>query len=327
MIPRIDAKHWKSVFVVVVAATVVSFAGCTSSRQLAGSQNGGDGGSEASQPISATSPQSSQPTAAPTEPSPPQTPVVTEAPTTTAAPTTTTTTTAPTTTLSATTTTTIPRNIVAVAKSVEPIPIVGTRDGAETAVVQARLTELGFWLAGVDGDYGTTTSQAVMAFQKYVGLPATGKVDDWTAFALGDITEKPHGLSDTGNLFEIDKGRQLLFVVVDGRTQLIFNTSTGNGEEYTEEDQNTPGELITGVSLTPDGLFKTDRERPEGWWEGDLGKIYRPKYFIGGIAVHGSGSVPNYPASHGCVRVTTQAMDFIWDSGIMPLGTTVWVHG
>ena len=22
-------------------------------------------------------------------------------------------------------------------------------------------------------------------------------------------------------------------------------------------------------------LFKTTRERPEGWWEGDLGKIYR----------------------------------------------------
>ena len=122
------------------------------------------------------------------------------------------------------------------------------------------------------------------------------------------------------------KPRQLLFLVTEGKTQWIFNTSTGNGKEYTEEDKNTPGEFVTGVSLTPDGLFKVNRERPEGWWEGDLGKIYRPKYFRGGIAVHGSGSVPNYPASHGCVRLTTQAMDFVWDSGLVPVGTTVWVH-
>ena len=27
------------------------------------------------------------------------------------------------------------------------------------------------------------------------------------------------------------------------------------------------------------------------------------KYFNGGIAVHGSGSVPATPASHGCVRI------------------------
>ena len=26
-------------------------------------------------------------------------------------------------------------------------------------------------------------------------------------------------------------------------------------------------------------------------------------YFIGGYAIHGYPSVPNYPASHGCLRV------------------------
>ena len=42
--------------------------------------------------------------------------------------------------------------------------------------------------------------------------------------------------------------------MIDGVTEWILNTSTGNGEAYTEPDQNTPGEEITGVSLTPDGL-------------------------------------------------------------------------
>ena len=43
--------------------------------------------------------------------------------------------------------------------------------------------------------------------------------------------------------------------------------------------------------------------------------------------MHGSNSVPNYPASHGCVRVTVQAMDYIWEAGLMPMNIPVWVHG
>ena len=74
------------------------------------------------------------------------------------------------------------------------------------------------------------------------------------------------------------------------------------------------------------GLFRTDRQRPDGWWEGDLGKIYRPKYFVGGIAIHGMTSVPAYPASHGCVRLSLPAMDFLWAQDLVPLGTPVWVH-
>ena len=208
-----------------------------------------------------------------------------------------------------------------------PLGAVGGRSGSETARVQQRLLDLGFWLTGADGDYGLTTRQAVMAFQKYIGLPSSGLVDGDTAAYLSSLTEQAHGWADAGTLVEVDKARQLIFVVVDGRTQWIFNTSTGNGQEYEEEDQNSPGELVKGVSLTPDGLHRVNRERPEGWWEGDLGKIYRPKYFVGGIAVHGSNSVPNYPASHGCVRVTVQAMDFIWETGLMPMNLPVWVHG
>jgi lipoprotein-anchoring transpeptidase ErfK/SrfK len=85
--------------------------------------------------------------------------------------------------------------------------------------------------------------------------------------------------------------------------------------------------MIKGTAVTPVGTFKIDRERPDGWWIGDLGQIYRPKYFVGGVAIHGSMSVPAYPASHGCVRVTVKAMDFIWDNNILPRGTQVLVYG
>jgi peptidoglycan hydrolase-like protein with peptidoglycan-binding domain len=208
-----------------------------------------------------------------------------------------------------------------------PVPAVGGASGEGTVIVQNRLLQLGFWNAGGDGKYGLTTKQAVMAFQKYVGLEATGKVDEATAAYLTNISERARGLADTGTLIEVDKQRQLLFIVQDGKTVWTLNTSTGNGLPYEEEDKNSPGEIQTGVSITPDGLWNVDRERPEGWWEGDLGEIYRPKYFKGGVAVHGSNSIPNYPASHGCVRVSVPAMDFIWDQNLMPMGITVWVHG
>jgi peptidoglycan hydrolase-like protein with peptidoglycan-binding domain len=267
----------------------------------------------------------------------------TEAPTTTTEPPTTTTepptttTEAPTTTTEAPTTTTeapttepppptLAPNEELVGAFPTPIPAIGGSSGPDTAVVQLRLLQLGFWNGGADGRYGLTTKQAVMAFQKYVNLPATGKVDADTATWITNLAVKAHGTADAGTLVEIDKTRQLLFFVVDGKTQWVLNTSTATGLPYEEEDKNSPGEIQTGVSITPDGLWKVNRERPEGWWEGDLGEIYRPKYFRGGVAVHGSNSVPNYPASHGCVRVSVQAMDWIWDNNLMPMGTTVWVH-
>jgi lipoprotein-anchoring transpeptidase ErfK/SrfK len=147
-----------------------------------------------------------------------------------------------------------------------------------------------------------------------------------TAQWMTVLTERPRARADAGTLVEIDKGKQLLYFVVDGRTEWILNTSTGNGEEYEEPDQNTPGETIKGVSLTPNGLHKVNRERVEGWWPGDLGEIYRPKYFVGGVAVHGSNSIPNYPASHGCVRISVPAMDWVWEVNLMPMSTPVWVH-
>jgi peptidoglycan hydrolase-like protein with peptidoglycan-binding domain len=249
-------------------------------------------------------------------------PPTTAAPSTTAAPTTTSTTLPPATTLPPG-----PRNIEPASPADAPFSAVGSRSGGETARIQQRLIDLNFWTGAVDGGYGLTTEQAVMAFQKYTGLATSGSVDGATAAALTAATEQARSTADAGTLVEVDKTKQLLFFVVDGKTQWVFNTSTANGKAYEETDKNTPGEIIKGVAITPNGLHSVYREKPEGWWDGDLGRIYRPKYVIGGVAVHGSSSIPNYPASHGCIRVSVPAMDYIWDSGMMPMGIRVWVHG
>lgn len=215
---------------------------------------------------------------------------------------------------------------VPVAAAAEPVPAIGRQSGQGARRVQERLLELGFWLQAVNGDYGVTTRQAVMAFQKYRGLDPNESVDEATAAALGEAQNRVHGHSDSGTLLEIDKTRQLMFMVVDGRTEWAFNISTGSGIPYVKRDKNEWGKWVRGDSQTPDGIFTIDREFEKGWRPGDLGEIYRPKYFNGGIAVHGAYKIPAYPASHGCVRVSTPAMDFLWSSGQVPRGTVVWVH-
>lgn len=208
-----------------------------------------------------------------------------------------------------------------------PLEPVWSADGPATVRAQERLLELGFWLQETSGQYGVTTTQAVMAFQKYYGLATDGVLGPVTAAALSEVTERPSGRSNTGTLVEIDKTKQLVFIIRDGHTDWVLNASTGSEVPYEEEDQNSPGDVTTGDSVTRTGMFKVTREHDEGWWEGDLGQIYRPKYFDHGIALHGSYHVPAYPASHGCVRVSIPAMDWIWANDIVPKGTAVWVHG
>jgi peptidoglycan hydrolase-like protein with peptidoglycan-binding domain len=223
---------------------------------------------------------------------------------TTQAPTTTSTTVAP------TTTTTAPAAADGVLEA-------GER-GPEVSAIQARLGELGYWLGTADGTYGQLTRQAVLAFQKAQGLGRDGAAGPATIAAL-DTAVRPAPRDPSGSHIEIDLDRQILLVVQDGQTRWVLNTSTGNGEAYAAPSGGT------AVAATPRGTFAVEREI-DGLREAPLGTLYRPKYFHGGIAIHGAGQIPAHPASHGCARVTNAAMDLLWASGVTTLGTPVLVY-
>lgn len=190
--------------------------------------------------------------------------------------------------------------------------------GDEVAALQARLAELGYWMGAPDGSYGQLTRQAVMAFQKAEGLSRDGVAGPATLAAI-ETAGRPAPHDPSGTHLEIDLARQLLLVVVDGQTQWVVNTSTGNGEAYA-----APGGG-TAVASTPPGSFRVQREI-DGLRQAPLGTLYRPKYFNGGIAIHGAGQIPAQPASHGCARVTNAAMDMLWSSGVAAIGTPVHVY-
>jgi peptidoglycan hydrolase-like protein with peptidoglycan-binding domain len=198
--------------------------------------------------------------------------------------------------------------------------------GAAISNIQSRLFSLGYWVADFDGQYGQVTSQAVLAFQKYNGRPRTGNLSEADAYLLTMQSYKPTSLGGgTGDRVEVDKGRQLWFLIRGGKAVLTVNTSTGSDVPYTEVNQ-IDGTEITGDAHTPTGRFKVYRTYSDGWENGQLGQLYRPRYFSGGVAVHGAPQIPGFPASHGCVRVSTTFMDWVWATNSMPVGSEVWVH-
>ncbi|GAA3947820.1 hypothetical protein Aau02nite_49800 [Amorphoplanes auranticolor] len=183
--------------------------------------------------------------------------------------------------------------------------------------LQQRLTDLGYWNGKADGTFGGRTQQAVYALQKAAGLGRDGVVGPKTQKAL-DQGVRPEAKSNKGRVIEINLKRQLLMLVDDGTVSHIFNTSTGSMERY---EQN--GAMF--LADTPSGKFRVSRQI-DGWRHAPLGLLWRPKYFNGGIAVHGANSVPPYPASHGCARLSIAAMNWLWNNDKIPIDTRVWVY-
>jgi peptidoglycan hydrolase-like protein with peptidoglycan-binding domain len=194
------------------------------------------------------------------------------------------------------------------------------QSGPDVTTLQQKLAALGFWVGpGLSGTFDNNTTQAVYAFQKLEGLPVTGKADPPTRQKLATAT-RPKPASAAGDLLEVDKAHQVLIVVRGGQAQYIFNTSTGTEGPYTDAGK-------THTAHTPEGRFAFFRQ-VDGWETSHLGRMYRPKYFHpDGFAVHGDTFVPSYPASHGCVRVSLAAIDFIWNQNLAPLGSQVWIYG
>ncbi len=198
--------------------------------------------------------------------------------------------------------------------------------GANVAAIQQRLLDFGFWNEGANGTYSWSTQQAVMAYQKWHGLTPNGTVNAATARSLNwPNCRATAGITNSGDLFEVDKGRQLGFFVRNGQMLLVVNVSTGGGYFY-EADNQITGAKVSGTAITDVGTFHIYRVIDQPAYKGTLGTLYRPRFVVRGIAVHGAPNVPGYAASHGCIRVSNPAMDMIWALNLLPLGSKVVIH-
>ena len=190
--------------------------------------------------------------------------------------------------------------------------------GPAVTDLQQRLVDLRYDLPEVNGTFGPATQQAVYAFQKVNGMARTGRATDDVLARIAAASIPPLMVPGAGGTHaEIDVARQVLFFVKAGSLFKIVPISTGSGQRFCVD-----GRCSTAV--TPGGAFRV-YGKYRGWQNGNLGKLYSPSYFNGGIAVHGYPSVPVRPASHGCVRVPMRIADY-WHT-LVKKGDPVYVDG
>lgn len=130
--------------------------------------------------------------------------------------------------------------------------------------------------------FGGKTARGVLAYRKVNGMAATyraGKGLVKSAFSGKGAYKVKH--PGAGQHVEAPLGKQVLVFAKDDKPVAVYPISSGKSS--------TP---------TVTGHFEFIRTEPGYNSHG----MYYSWYFYGGYAVHGYESVPDYPASHGCLR-------------------------
>jgi N-acetylmuramoyl-L-alanine amidase len=175
------------------------------------------------------------------------------------------------------------------------------------AELARRLAALHYAVASTAPFFDANFLESVYAFQKVQGLARDGIVGPnfWNRLERAGIPKPRY--TEPAEHIEIDKTRQVLFIVRNGVVSLISPVSTAGIAGY----------------YTPEGRFAIYR-KVTGYDPSPLGVLLDPMYFTGGYAIHGNPSVPPYPASHGCVRVPNFVIFRLFSSE--PYGETVYVY-
>jgi len=154
--------------------------------------------------------------------------------------------------------------------------------GKFVQLIQERLDALHFYVPQ-SGVYDGGTGLAVDAYHRLLGWGTSPNLDSRTITYLLNgwgqfkVRFPSHGRHAEGNLHN-----QLLALIDGKNVQLIFPISSGK--------PSTPTVL---------GDFHIYRRVPGYLPDG----MYYSSFFTGGYAIHGFNPAPDYPASHGCMRV------------------------
>jgi L,D-transpeptidase catalytic domain len=172
----------------------------------------------------------------------------------------------------------------------ETIQVVNWQAGAGSSGVKVLLLQRGLLKLGfatpVTGSFDGLTANAVNVFRKTNGMGRDGyaatSVYGMVLRGQGAFKLRYPNAGTHGKHVEFDWSRQVLVLADHGKAYRAYHVSSGK--------PSTP---------TVFGSFHFYSKTPG---TNSHGMVYS-SYFIGGYAIHGYASVPNYPASHGCLRV------------------------
>jgi hypothetical protein len=154
--------------------------------------------------------------------------------------------------------------------------------GPFVALMQQRLAALHFYIPQT-GVYDTGTGLALDAYHRLLHWGTYQTLDSRTVtWLLNGWGSFPIRYPGDGKHAEGNLGLQLLALIDHGQVRAIYPISSGK--------PSTP--TILGRYHV---YLKTPGYLPDG--------MYYSNFFTGGYAIHGYDPAPDYPASHGCMRV------------------------
>ena len=138
----------------------------------------------------------------------------------------------------------------------------------------------------VSGSFDAATWQAVVGFQGYSRLERTGVATALTVASLMRAERPQARHVDGAAHVEVDLDRQVMMLVHgSGVVTRLIHISSG----------------ITGN--TPAGSYTVIRKERMSWSKPFKAWLPYASYFFEGFAMHEYPDVPEYAASHGCVRI------------------------
>jgi lipoprotein-anchoring transpeptidase ErfK/SrfK len=175
----------------------------------------------------------------------------------------------------------------------------------------------------VDGYFGAQTARGLCAFRHMAGQPVNRNNVDTTLYNLlksydakyTSLQKIPARTLDGKTTYLLaHKHCQVMFYVENGFYKRVMPISTA------KSGYNTPNGAywLQGTqrgwscsTLYPESC--TYQSTGRFAYLSNYGNMYNKRTFSGAYKVHGSTSVPTYPASAGCIRVTVGDSDWMYD--------------
>jgi hypothetical protein len=158
--------------------------------------------------------------------------------------------------------------------------------GRFVQLIQSRLAALHLFIPQ-SGVYDSFTGLAIDAYHRLLGWGTSQALDYPTTVSLldGVGTFRLHDPRVRGKHAEGNLSKQLLALANGAHVYRIYPISSGKPSTPTVLGHFTVQSKVPGY--LPDGMFYSN-------------------FFSGGYAIHGYDPAPDYPASHGCIRVPIQ---------------------
>lgn len=199
---------------------------------------------------------------------------------------------------------------------------------ADVKKAQEILYKFGYPVGTIDGIFGPVTARSFCMFRQMSGMTVNRngltsdlltklKAYDGKYSSLGKIPAPNREGKNTYLLAQ--QTCQAMFYVEKGYYKRVIPISTGMADHTTPNGNYSLGGTQRGWSCSTEYQNGCTRHT-EGRFVNisNYGNMYNKRLFkpnpSGNYLVHGSTSVPTYPASHGCIRVPIAYSDWMYDN-------------